>query len=286
MPIISLYRLRPLIVAAVLLLAVITLSGCSDPWEDFTENLPAEEADPALPCSSEKEKADPDEAPDDSELSTGDAETNGTPSSKDSAGSDGQSSLPVISDGGYLLALVTKETTLNSTYKPADLKPIPASMFPARELYLREEALAYLIALWQAAEADGVILHILSAYRSYDYQAGLFQSYADRHGEEEANRFSARPGQSEHQLGTAVDFGGTAADFKADYAQTPQGRWLAGNAHRFGFAMSYPEGKEEVTGYIFEPWHYRYIGVEEAAWWNNSGVTLNEYLQNKPQYYE
>jgi len=286
LPIISLYRLRLLIAAAALLLAVITLPGCSDPRENFAESLPTEEADPALPCSSGEEKADPDEAPDDLQLSTGDAGTSETPSSKDSAGSDGQNSLPVISDGDYLLALVTKETALSRTYKPADLKPIPASMFPARELYLREEALAYLIALWQAAEADGVILHILSAYRSYDYQAGLFQSYADRHGEEEANRFSARPGQSEHQLGTAVDFGGTAFDFKAGFAQTPQGRWLAENAHRFGFAMSYPEGKEEVTGYIFEPWHYRYIGVEEAEAWKVSGVTLKEYLQSKPQYYK
>lgn len=286
MPIISLYRLRPLIVAAVLLLAAIMLPGCNNSREDFAENLPAEEADPALPCSSEEEKADPDEASDDSQVSTGDADTNETPSSKDSAGGDGQSSQQVISDGDYLLALVTKETALKSTYKPADLKPIPAYMFPARELYLREEALANLIALWQAAEADGVILHILSAYRSYDYQAGLFQSYADRHGEKEANRFSARPGQSEHQLGTAVDFGGTAVDFKADFAQTPQGRWLAGNAHRFGFAMSYPEGKEDVTGYIFEPWHYRYIRVEEAEGWKASGVTLKEYLQSKPQYYQ
>ncbi len=71
-----------------------------------------------------------------------------------------------------------------------------------------------------------------------------------------------------------------------DFGGTPQGLWLAGNAHLYGFAMSYPEGGEEITGYIFEPWHYRYIGVEEATAWKSSGKTLKEYLQNKPQYYE
>ena len=200
--------------------------------------------------------------------------------------SEGTSLLPVITDGSYLLALVTKDTMLKSEYVPPDLQPVPAFMHPYYEMQLRAEALAQLEALWMAAEAEGVILHIRSAYRSYSTQKGLFQDYASRHGEEQANRFSARPGQSEHQLGTAVDFGGTSVDFKASFAETPQGIWLAENAHRFGFALSYPRNKEDITGYIFEPWHYRYIGIDAAAEWRESGLTLKEYLENKPQYFD
>jgi zinc D-Ala-D-Ala carboxypeptidase len=195
----------------------------------------------------------------------------------------GDVELKVISDGNDLLALVTKETTLKSSYAPTDLVRIPEYMYPARELWLREEALKQLEKLWQAAADDGVTLTIISAYRSYQYQQTLFQNYASSYGEEAANRFSARPGQSEHQLGTTVDFGGTAVDLKAAYADTDQGRWLAEHAYRFGFAMSYPEGKEEITGYIFESWHYRYIGPEAAAEWYAAGLSLKEFLQQKSQ---
>ena len=194
--------------------------------------------------------------------------------------------LKVISDGDYLLALVTKETTLKSDYEPPDLKPVPSYMNPSRDMQLREEALWHLEKLWDAANEDGVSLSIRSAYRSYNTQKRLFADYASRHGEEEANRFSARAGQSEHQLGTAVDFGGTGVDFSPEFGQTDQGRWLAENAHYFGFAMSYPEGKEYITGYVYEPWHYRYIGVDQAIEWKESGVTLKEYLEKQPQDFE
>jgi len=192
----------------------------------------------------------------------------------------------IIRDGDNLLALVTKETKLKSDYVPSDLEPIPAYMKPSYDMQLRAVALEMLKAMWHSAAEDDVILSIRSAYRSYSTQERLFEDYASRHGPEEANRFSARPGQSEHQLGTTVDFGGTAVDFSAEFATTEQGKWLAENAHRFGFALSYPEGKEDITGYIFEPWHYRYIGVDEALAWKESGKTLREYLETKPQEYE
>jgi D-alanyl-D-alanine carboxypeptidase len=197
-----------------------------------------------------------------------------------------QPSHPVIVDGDYLLALVSKDTLLKSDYIPSDLQPVPSHMKPSYSMQLRAAALHNLELLWNAAAYDGVELHIRSAYRSYSTQAGLFADYASRHGEEEANRFSARPGQSEHQLGTTVDFGGTAVDFSAAFAETPQGKWLADNAWYFGFAMSYPAGKENVTGYIFEPWHFRFIGIEEAAEWKVSGMALIEYLESKPQFFE
>ena len=193
--------------------------------------------------------------------------------------------LKVISDGDYILALVTKETKLKSDYEPADLIEIPGylSISPDRNFMLRQVALEPLKALWHNAKKDGVILRVRSAYRSYQTQEQLFNDYAGRHGEEEANRFSARPGQSEHQLGTTVDFGGTEVDLTANFADTSQGKWLSKNAHYFGFAMSYPEGKEHITGYIYEPWHYRYIGVDKAVEWKESGLVLSEYLKGKDQ---
>lgn len=192
-----------------------------------------------------------------------------------------EQALQVIPDGNYLLALVTKETTLKKDYAPGDLVGIPSYMKPSRALYLRAEAFKHLEEMWNAANTDGVTLAVLSAYRSYSYQAQLFNNYARRHGEAEANRFSARPGQSEHQLGTTIDFGGSGSDWSASFGETAQGKWLANNAYLYGFAMSYPRGMEHVTGYIYEPWHYRYIGVEAAGEWKESGQPLCVYLEQK-----
>lgn len=189
--------------------------------------------------------------------------------------------LIVIEDGDDLLAPVNKKTTLKSAYVPGDLKPIPSHMNPSYDMLLRAEALQALEELYRAAAEEEVILHVRSAYRSYATQEYLFNDYALRYGPEEANKFSARPGQSEHQLGTTVDFGGTEHDFTAAFAQTKQGLWLADNAYRFGFVLSYPEGKMAITGYIYEPWHYRYIGREMALEWKNSGLTLTEFLIEK-----
>ncbi len=189
--------------------------------------------------------------------------------------------LPRIEDGDDLLAPVSKERTLGN-YAPSDLRRIPDYLsMEGRVMYLRAVPLEQLELMWRAADRDNVELVVRSAYRSYNTQRTLFNNYVRDHGEEEANRFSARPGQSEHQLGTTVDFGGTDADLSAAFANTAAGRWLSANAHRFGFVMSYPDGKEQITGYIYEPWHYRYIGVESALEFNASGLTLKEYLEAK-----
>ncbi len=194
--------------------------------------------------------------------------------------------LDIIREGDSLLALVTKETKLKSDYVPSNLVPIPSHMNPSYDMYLRSEALDYLGKLYEAAEEDGITLSIRSAYRSYSTQKWLFNDYANRYGEEEANRFSARPGQSEHQLGTTVDFGGTSVDFTAAFGETERGKWLAENAYKYGFALSYPQNKEHITGYIYEPWHFRYIGIAAAREWKESGLTLREYLEGKPQEFE
>ena len=163
-----------------------------------------------------------------------------------------------------LIVLVDKNTPLPATYAPDDL--VPLSEFAGRigyavgEREIRRIIAADLLEMAAAARDDGVELVVQSAYRSYAYQDQLFTAYAARHGETAASMFSARPGRSQHQLGTAVDFAPIAREF----ADTPAGLWLAEHAWRFGFSLSYPEGYEEATGYIFEPWHFRYIGRDAA----------------------
>ncbi len=274
-------------------IGLLLIGGCSlwtggqpeDPVvEETTDQLKDKEEEPeALPSPCDLEE--PEKVPEEAEPEPEKVDQNGEQLNDEEQGAQ-ESDLKVIADGDYLLALVTKETKLKSDYVPHDLEPIPSYMNPSYSMQLRSEALKHLKKLWQAwqaAKEDEVILSIRSAYRSYSTQKGLFQDYASRHGEEEANRFSARPGQSEHQLGTTVDFGGTAYDWSPEFANTDQGWWLAENAYKYGFAMSYPEGKEHITGYIFEPWHYRYIGVDAAREWKESGKTLREYLETKPQ---
>lgn len=125
-----------------------------------------------------------------------------------------------------------------------------------------------------------ISLAMVSGFRSYDYQEGLFKRYSNKHGEDQANRFSARAGQSEHQTGLAFDIGGPDDSYwlKESFETTEEGIWLAENAHKFGYILRYPKGKEDITGYIYEPWHFRYVGIEHATKIYEEGLTLEEYL--------
>lgn len=156
------------------------------------------------------------------------------------------------------LALVDKENGLRAHYVPADL--VAATEFPLvvnrRDMLLREVIIPDLVAMSTAARLDGIVLDLSSGYRSYEYQSGLFQRHVDNLGLEQARRESAEPGHSQHQLGTTIDFGSITPAF----AETAAGRWLESNAWRFGFSLSYPEGFEEITGYMYESWHFRYLG--------------------------
>lgn len=175
---------------------------------------------------------------------------------------------------GTLLMQADKEHSIG-TYTPSDLLPISGT--PSMEL--RQEAATAFELMREAALAEDVRLNVISAYRSYSTQQTLFAQYSRVYGEEEANTFSARPGYSEHQLGTTVDFGNnSASDLTKEFEDTLQGLWLVEHAHSFGFVMSYPEGKEAETGYIYEPWHYRYIGTKYSHDFINSELTLNQYL--------
>lgn len=172
---------------------------------------------------------------------------------------------------------------LPENYLPPDLvSTSEAGLSP--DFKLRSLVIPDLAALVRAARDAGVELELQSAYRSYSYQATVFAGWVKQQGEAAALQSSARPGHSEHQLGTAMDFrsaGGPPAWELEDWANTPEGAWLAENAWQYGFAMSYPKGKEAISCYIYEPWHYRYVGREVAKAVKESGLTLREWLWEK-----
>ncbi|MFO7780914.1 MAG: M15 family metallopeptidase [Spirochaetia bacterium] len=158
------------------------------------------------------------------------------------------------------LRLVDKDHALPADAVPDDLVVLDryAEVLTLNRsgLSLRAVLIPDLIAMVEAARQDGILLPVSSTYRSYEYQAGLFERHVENLGEEQASRVSARPGTSQHQLGTALDFGSITLEF----ADTAAGKWLAAHAGDYGFSMSYPDGYEELTGYSYEPWHFRWVG--------------------------
>jgi zinc D-Ala-D-Ala carboxypeptidase len=146
---------------------------------------------------------------------------------------------------------------------------------------LRPLVIDDLRALRLAARAAGNPIEITSAYRGFERQAELFDYWVERYGMRKALATSARPGHSEHQLGTTIDVkakNGASPWATDDWATTRTGGWMKKNAWKFGFVMSYPKGKRSVTCYAYEPWHYRYFGREVARAIHFSGLTAREWL--------
>lgn len=199
----------------------------------------------------------------------------------------GDSPAPLGEPPRWLTAVLDTQHMLPEDYAPTDLVELSTqladvSRFAAAPgLKLRREAAKHLHALFVAAEAAGVHLEVISAYRSFDYQRQTFAYWVEKDGYDHAVRTSARPGHSEHQLGSVVDLrtrGDAAAWDLPDWGATPEGAWALENAWRFGFVLSYPAGKEDVTCYAYEPWHYRYVGPELAAAIRASGLSPREFL--------
>ncbi|HTZ52931.1 MAG TPA: M15 family metallopeptidase [Spirochaetia bacterium] len=156
-----------------------------------------------------------------------------------------------------LLVLVDKSHLLGADYVPPDLVPLGGYRLAVsrNDLSLRRVIMTDVLAMVAAAKAHGVILLFSSSYRSYEYQREVYAREVKMYGQEAADRESAHAGASQHQLGTAIDFGSITDEF----AGTRAGRWLAAHAWEYGFTLSYPKGYEQVTGYRWESWHYRYI---------------------------
>ena len=192
--------------------------------------------------------------------------------------------MPTIANPSNRMALVNKEFSLPSTYEPEDLVApnVPFSFgdqdVPQR--YIRKEAAAALEKMFNQATNEGVELFAVSGYRSYERQTGILNVEKEQKGEQVALETVALPGQSEHQTGLAMDITSKSAnmDITEKFGDTPEGIWVKENAHRFGFIIRYQKGKEDITQFAYEPWHLRYVGVNEAAEIYENDLTLEEYF--------
>lgn len=170
--------------------------------------------------------------------------------------------------------IVNKDHKLSSSYKP------PLKTIPRTSKQMTPEAVAAFEKMRKAAKKDGISLTAVSGYRSYARQKALFAYYSRKLGATQAARVSARPGTSEHQTGLAMDVGASNGRcvISKCFANTREGKWVAKNSHKYGFIMRYPKGTEKITGYDFEPWHFRYVGSAIAKDMKSKKVkTLEQY---------
>lgn len=183
------------------------------------------------------------------------------------------------------ILLVNKKYSIDSSYKPSDLV-MPKATYNNYSLSmkqpLRKDAANALENMFLAAAKDGIILKGISGYRSYDYQVSVFNSSKERNGIEHAEKYVAKPGHSEHQTGLAVDvLSNEYSNLNDGFENTKTFKWLKDNMTKFGFILRYPKGKENITGYNYEPWHLRYVGKDVAKEINSQNITLEEYLNKK-----
>lgn len=173
--------------------------------------------------------------------------------------------------------LVNKNHSISADYVPGDL--VTVDLPSTRDTQLRRAAAEGLTKLFNAASNAGLELFCCSGYRSYETQAGLYSGNVDAYGVDGAELISARPGMSEHQLGLAMDVTSASVgfDLSESFGSTSEGQFINNNAHKYGFIVRYPQGKTDITGYAYEPWHLRYVGVDVATDIYNSGKTMEEY---------
>jgi LAS superfamily LD-carboxypeptidase LdcB len=179
--------------------------------------------------------------------------------------------------------IVNKKRPVPVSYVPANLVKPNVELVPGdnpEEQQLRSEAASAAEAMFNAAEKAGTKLVMASGYRSAKLQEIIYNGYVARDGQIAADRYSARPGTSEHQTGLALDITTPSRECYLDicFANTNEGKWLKQNAHKYGFHLRYQKGKENITGYQFEPWHFRYVGTDLAQKLFDSKQTMEEFF--------
>lgn len=284
--------------------ALLALSGCSGlampaeqenaaPTVTAPEQTQQESAEPKESKPADQQQAPPAQAAPPAEAKPDEAQqAEAQPPKKQpaKAAADTEAMLAdieVVAEPASMAVLVNKQRKLPENYSPTDLVfPNVPYLLPEKseKRKLRKEAATALEALFAAAKADGISLAGVSAYRSHAYQKALFNRYVQKDGLEKARTYSAVPGTSEHETGLAIDVSGIDGKCAATscFADTKEAKWLAEHAQEYGFIIRYPEGKEAITGYIYEPWHLRYVGTEIAQEIKAQGITLEEYLGAVP----
>ncbi|HHY73693.1 MAG TPA: LysM peptidoglycan-binding domain-containing protein [Bacillus bacterium] len=189
----------------------------------------------------------------------------------------------IVANPDSVLVLVNKNNALPKDYVPKDLT-VPEVNFTFKEYdpkkLMRKEAAVALEAMFREAKQENINLYAVSGYRSYDRQNEIFASKVIQSGMESAGQFSAKPGESEHQTGLAMDLTSSSVNYGLSqyFGETKEGQWIKKNAHKFGFIVRYQKGKEKITGYQYEPWHVRYVGKSASKVIAEQDLTFEEYL--------
>ncbi len=188
-----------------------------------------------------------------------------------------------VNDPNSIWVIVNKGRELPGNYVPPDLvvPNVPLRLDSADpEMQLRKTAADALAQMFAGAKAQNIDLMLLSGYRSFTEQTGIYNNFVGVQGQQNTDATSAKPGHSEHQLGLAADVEPTSRNCEAEpcFASTPEGQWIAANAYKYGFIIRYQSGKENLTGYAYESWHVRYVGIPLAAQIHKTGQTLEQFF--------
>ncbi|PFK40692.1 D-alanyl-D-alanine carboxypeptidase [Bacillus cereus] len=192
--------------------------------------------------------------------------------------------LAVVNNPDSVLVLVNKSRRLPDHYKPQDLV-IPKVRYSSEgdqeKKKMRQEAAQALENMFKQGDQERIFLFAVSGFRSFDRQKALNTMYKIQDGEAKTAMSSAIPGTSEHQTGLAMDITSQSAKFQLEsvFGDTKEGKWLAENAHKFGFVIRYTKEKEAITGYRYEPWHVRYVGNPQATYLYENQLTLEEAMK-------
>lgn len=186
-----------------------------------------------------------------------------------------QNTEPVKNEGSVDM-LVNKHFYLSESFVPADLVEMSVR-YAAKGIQMSSVAYEAFKSMSDAMSAENLSMYASSTFRDYAYQVDLYDGYVRRDGEEVADTYAARPGFSEHQTGLTADLA-SAKGGLSKFGETEEYQWMLANAHNYGWILRYPEGKETLTGYEAEPWHWRYVGIELATKVYNSGLTYDEYF--------
>lgn len=193
--------------------------------------------------------------------------------------------IKINTDPTSYTVLVNKEYPMPKDYVPQDLT-IPNVSYSYSGIYeksyMRSVAASAIEKMFaEAKKKEKFELKVVSAYRSYSRQKAIYENNVNMRGEEETMMVSAPPGCSEHQTGLAVDVSSDTVKYTLEesFALSPEGKWIAKNCHNFGFIIRYPKGKSNITGYSYEPWHLRYVGVNLATYIHKKKITLEEYYK-------
>ncbi len=272
------------IAAVSILTSMLLLSACEQTSDDETLNEPDQEEVEQNEESLTSDEVD-ESIEETSSEDTGESDSNETDDDTSTQSDNEEPQLDLKDDvlePSSVAVLVNKQYSLPEDYVPSDLVTVEVpTVLPNPEIkQMRIEAADALKDMFEAAEESGIILHARSGYGSYQTQVQLFQNYTESHGEEAANKYSARAGESEHQTGLVMDVTSESVNLQisTEFGETEEGQWVSEHAHDYGFIIRYPEGKTDVTGYIYEPWHIRYLGVDLATEVHESGLTYEEYL--------